>query len=147
MPAPMMYWSTSESRAIAMGSRGAESVPGSGSSVPFAPANTPSRDAIKNRNTAFRFIALISVLVRQGQGSSGTVGNGSKVGNSNALILDKPLLELVGLKEGANVEITVDHGNIIISPVSPETISGSRTEELLNRIVQNRRSALEKPAK
>ena len=54
-----------------------------------------------------------------------------KVGNSNALLLDKPLLELVGLEENASVEITVDHGNIIISPVSPGTISEDRAQELL----------------
>ena len=69
-----------------------------------------------------------------------------KVGNSNALLLDKPLLELVGLEENATVEITVDHGNIIISPVSPETISEARTEELLSKIVRTRRSVLEKLA-
>ncbi len=70
-----------------------------------------------------------------------------KVGNSNALLLDKPLLELVGLEEDATVEITVDHGNIIISPVSPGVISETRTEELLNKIVGTRRSVLEKLAK
>ena len=69
-----------------------------------------------------------------------------KVGNSNALLLDKPLLELVGLEENATVEITVDHGNIIILPVSPGTITEARTEELLNKIVKTRRSALMKLA-
>ncbi len=56
--------------------------------------------------------------------------------NSNALLLDKPLLELVGLEEDANVEITVDHGNIIISPVSPETISEAKTKELMDKIIK-----------
>ncbi|MCK5251234.1 MAG: hypothetical protein KAJ98_14775 [Spirochaetaceae bacterium] len=69
-----------------------------------------------------------------------------KVGNSNALLLDKPLLELVGLEENATVEITIDHGNIIISPVSPGIITDARTEELLNKIVRTRRSVLEKLA-
>ncbi len=69
-----------------------------------------------------------------------------KVGNSNALLLDKPLLELVGLEEDATVEITIDHGNIIISPVSPGTITKARTEELLNKIIRTRRSVLEKLA-
>lgn len=70
-----------------------------------------------------------------------------KVGNSNAILLDKPLLELVGLEEDASVEITVDHGNIIISPVSPGTISEAKTQELMDRIVKTRRSTLEKLAK
>ena len=69
-----------------------------------------------------------------------------KVGNSNALLLDKPLLELVGLEENASVEITVDHGNIIISPVSPGTISKDRAEALLDKIVETRRGTLEKLA-
>ena len=69
-----------------------------------------------------------------------------KVGNSNALLLDKPLLELVGLEENASVEITVDHGNIIISPVSPGTISEDRAEELLDKIVETRRATLERLA-
>ena len=69
-----------------------------------------------------------------------------KVGNSNALLLDKPLLELVGLEENATVEITIDHGNIIISLVSPGIITDARTEELLNKIVRTRRSVLEKLA-
>lgn len=42
------------------------------------------------------------------------------------------------LEEDATVEITVDHGNIIISPTE------ARTEELLNKIVRTRRSVLEK---
>lgn len=69
-----------------------------------------------------------------------------KVGNSNALLLDKPLLELVGLKEDGEVEITVDHGNIIIAPVSPASIPTARAEELLDKIVETRRSALKRLA-
>ena len=69
-----------------------------------------------------------------------------KVGNSNALLLDKPLLEVIGLDEGANVEITVDHGNLIISPVSPGSVPEARVQELLDKIVGTRRNALEKLA-
>ncbi len=69
-----------------------------------------------------------------------------KVGNSNALLLDKPLLEVIGLEEGAKVEITVDHGNLIISPVSPGSVPEARVRELLDKIVSTRRDALEKLA-
>ncbi|MHC4887306.1 MAG: AbrB/MazE/SpoVT family DNA-binding domain-containing protein [Planctomycetota bacterium] len=69
-----------------------------------------------------------------------------KVGNSNALLLDKPLLEVVGLEEGANVEITIDHGNIIISPVSPGQVSEDRATELLDKIVATRHDALKRLA-
>lgn len=40
-----------------------------------------------------------------------------KIGNSNALILDKPILELLGLQEGAQVQLTIQDGSLIISPV------------------------------
>ena len=69
-----------------------------------------------------------------------------KVGNSNAILLDKPLLELVGLKEDGSVEITVDHGSIIITPVSPAPVPADRARELLDKIVATRRGALKKLA-
>ena len=69
-----------------------------------------------------------------------------KVGNSNALLLDKPLLEVIGLDEGANVEITVDHGNLIISPVSPGSVPEAQARKLLDKIVSTRRDALERLA-
>jgi antitoxin component of MazEF toxin-antitoxin module len=68
------------------------------------------------------------------------------VGNSNAILLDKPLLELIGLKEDGSVEITVDHGSIIITPVSPSTVPADRAKELLDKIVATRRSALKRLA-
>ena len=39
-----------------------------------------------------------------------------KVGNSSALILDRALMELVGLSEGGEVQLTVHNGSIIIGP-------------------------------
>ena len=69
-----------------------------------------------------------------------------KVGNSNAILLDKPLLELVGLKEDGTVEITVDHGSIILTPVNPASVPADRAAELLDKIVETRRRALERLA-
>ncbi len=38
------------------------------------------------------------------------------VGKSNALILDKAIMELVGLEENGEVQLTVHSGSIIITP-------------------------------
>ena len=42
-----------------------------------------------------------------------------KVGNSNAVILDLPIMEMVGLEEGKEVQVTVSNGSIILTPVQP----------------------------
>ncbi|HNX75756.1 MAG TPA: AbrB/MazE/SpoVT family DNA-binding domain-containing protein [Candidatus Rifleibacterium sp.] len=42
-------------------------------------------------------------------------------GNSAALILDKPLLELLKLEIGSSVEITTDGRSLILSPTSQES--------------------------
>ncbi len=39
-------------------------------------------------------------------------------GNSAALILDKPLLELLKIEIGSSIEITTDGRNLIISPTT-----------------------------
>jgi antitoxin component of MazEF toxin-antitoxin module len=39
-----------------------------------------------------------------------------KVGNSNALILDRPIMELMGLEEDGEVQLTVHEGSLIITP-------------------------------
>lgn len=41
-----------------------------------------------------------------------------KVGNGNALFLDKAILELVGLEEGGEVQLTVHEGSIVIAPAT-----------------------------
>ncbi len=56
-------------------------------------------------------------------------------GNSAALILDKPLLELLKLEVGSSVEITTDGRNLILSPTSQETSENDvlRSLEKINR--------------
>ncbi|MGC2310475.1 MAG: AbrB/MazE/SpoVT family DNA-binding domain-containing protein [Candidatus Babeliaceae bacterium] len=41
-----------------------------------------------------------------------------KYGNSNALVLDKPLLELLNIEEGTVVRISTDGKSLIINPVA-----------------------------
>ena len=44
-----------------------------------------------------------------------------KVGNSNALILDKPILELLGLEEDGQVQLTIQDGHLIVTPAFPKS--------------------------
>jgi antitoxin component of MazEF toxin-antitoxin module len=49
-----------------------------------------------------------------------------KYGNSNALVLDKALLELLNITEGSVVKIKTDGVSLIITPqdaVAPEQVS------------------------
>lgn len=69
-----------------------------------------------------------------------------KVGNSSALTLDKALMELVGLKAGGEVSISVRDGSIILTPVNPQPVDPTRFEACLNRVVNERRDVLRKLA-
>lgn len=69
-----------------------------------------------------------------------------KVGNGNALFLDKAILELVGLEEGGEVQLTVRNGSIIIAPVRPKLIDKEKFEASLDRVVTKRREVLRRLA-
>jgi len=69
-----------------------------------------------------------------------------KVGNSNALILDLPIMEMVGLEEGKEIQITVSNGSIIITPVHPRRVDKEELERQLNRVVGERREMLKELA-
>ena len=69
-----------------------------------------------------------------------------KVGNSNALILDRAILELVGLAEEGEVQITVNNGSIILTPAQPRPVDKARFEACLDRVVEERREVLRRLA-
>ena len=69
-----------------------------------------------------------------------------KVGNGNALCLDKPILELVGLAEGGEVQITVHGGSVILTPVHPVPVDMERFDAALERVVTDRREVLRRLA-
>jgi antitoxin component of MazEF toxin-antitoxin module len=45
-----------------------------------------------------------------------------KVGNSTALILDKAIMELIGLEENGDVQLAVSNGSLILTPVQPGAV-------------------------
>jgi antitoxin component of MazEF toxin-antitoxin module len=67
-------------------------------------------------------------------------------GNSSALIIDKPIMELLNIDFATPLELSTDGNNIIISPVKDK----SRLEKLnksLNKINNQFNSTLKKLAK
>ncbi len=69
-----------------------------------------------------------------------------KVGNSNAIILDLPLMEMVGLEEGKEVQVTVSNGSIVITPVNPCRVDSEELKRHLDRIVGERGEMLKELA-
>jgi len=69
-----------------------------------------------------------------------------KVGNSSALILDKALMELIGLEENAEVQLAVSNGSLILTPVQPKTVSPQQFEQALSRVIARRRGVLKRLA-
>ena len=69
-----------------------------------------------------------------------------KVGNSNAVILDKAIMELVGLEENDELQLSVHHGSIILTTTDPKPVDMIRFEACLNRVVTERRDVLRRLA-
>jgi antitoxin component of MazEF toxin-antitoxin module len=68
------------------------------------------------------------------------------VGNSQALILDRALMELVGLTENGEVQLTIQNGSILITPANPKPVDRERFEAALDRVTLERREALRRLA-
>lgn len=58
-----------------------------------------------------------------------------KVGNSTALLLDKPILELLGINDRAQVQLTVTSGSLVITPVNPQPVSAEEFQANLDRVI------------
>lgn len=69
-----------------------------------------------------------------------------KVGNSNALILDKPILELLGIAEDGQVQLTIQDGHLIVSPANPELVDAEEMSRKLDYILKKRKDVLRRLA-
>lgn len=67
-------------------------------------------------------------------------------GNSSALIIDKPIMELLHIDYDTPLEISTDGNNIIISPVKDKKRL-TKLNNSLKKINQNHKSTLEKLSK
>ena len=70
-----------------------------------------------------------------------------RVGNSNALLLDKPILELLGMSEGSQVNLTVTNGALVVTPVNPAPVGADKFQACLDRVVHEWGDVLERLAK
>lgn len=69
-----------------------------------------------------------------------------KVGNSRALLLDKPILELLGIAEDGQVQLVIRDGSLIVTPVNPEPIDDDKFQACLKRVTSRRSKLLERLA-
>ena len=69
-----------------------------------------------------------------------------KVGNSTALLLDKPLLELLGVKERGHVQLTFTSGSLVVTPVDPQPVTDERFQDCLDRVFDDWGSVLKRLA-
>jgi len=58
-----------------------------------------------------------------------------KYGNSNALVLDKAILELMGLTEGDVVKLKINNDTLVITPASAEDIGDNEPKAETKKIV------------
>lgn len=70
-----------------------------------------------------------------------------KVGNSNALILDKPILELLGLDEDGQVQLTIQDGTLIVTPTRPRPVPAESVQEKLDYVIRKRADVLRRLAR
>jgi putative addiction module antidote len=69
-----------------------------------------------------------------------------KVGNSNALLIDKAMMEEVGLKEGDTVQVVVKNGSLVVSPTDTTRVSREKLNAIINDIGTRRAKVLKKLA-
>ena len=70
-----------------------------------------------------------------------------RVGNSNALLLDKPIMELLGMTAGSQVNLTVTNGALVVTPVNPAPVTPDKFQACLDRVVSEWGEVLERLAK
>jgi antitoxin component of MazEF toxin-antitoxin module len=69
----------------------------------------------------------------------------TKVGNSTALIIDRPFLDQLNLETGAEVEVSIERNRLIIQP--RKYVTREQGREVLARVTSRHRASLEKLAK
>ena len=74
----------------------------------------------------------------------------SKHGNSKAIIIDKPILELLGINDKTELELTTDGKSITIKPIrkkTKKTPNKKQFEKLLEKNLKKYAPLLKKLAK
>ena len=67
-----------------------------------------------------------------------------KVGNSNALLLDKAIMELIGLREGGAVKLTITNGSLLVTPVAARAADQEQFQQCLDHVMKTRHKLLKR---
>ena len=67
-------------------------------------------------------------------------------GNNAAIILDKPILELLGLEEEGQVLLTIQDGNLIVTPANPKLVNAENVNQKIEYVLKKRRGVLKRLA-
>lgn len=62
------------------------------------------------------------------------------------MTLDKPILELLGLEKGGQVQLIVQDGNLIVTPARPKQIDPELFSEKLDDLIKKRQKVLRRLA-
>ena len=77
----------------------------------------------------------------------------TKHGNSLALVIDKPILELLKINEKTELEITIEGNNLIISPANKQSkrknnsLKASEIDKIAERVIEKYEPVLRKLSK
>ncbi len=71
----------------------------------------------------------------------------TKHGNSLALIIDKPLLQLLNITEKTNLELIIEDNSLIIRPIKRSKRSKKELKEIADEIMEKYAEAFKKLAK
>lgn len=71
----------------------------------------------------------------------------TKHGNSLAIIIDKPILKLLGINEKTKLEIAVKNGSLIITPASKRSMKDRDIEQIADEIMDKYAEVFKKLAK
>jgi antitoxin component of MazEF toxin-antitoxin module len=67
-----------------------------------------------------------------------------KLGRSRALILEKPILELLGLDPSGLVQVILTNGSLVVTPVNPNVVSKEKFQRCLDRVIKTRGDLLKR---
>ena len=62
------------------------------------------------------------------------------------MILDKPILELLGLEEDGKVQLTIQDGHLIVTPAYPKLVDDEALQEKLEYVLKKRHGVLKRLA-
>lgn len=72
----------------------------------------------------------------------------TKHGNSWAVIIDKPLLQLLGINEKSSLELSIADGNLVIRPSTKKRVkTDAEIDQIADRIMDKYESVFKKLAK